>query len=78
MVVEHSVASGKQGIVAGSIGPTSELFEPLGQLTHANELAAFAEQAEALAKGNVDMLRIEKMSSAEEEVVKIEAAKMTK
>ena len=57
-------------VVAGSMGPTGELFEPLGALTPEAAIAAFAEQAAALAEGGVDLLWIETMSAKEE----IEAA----
>ena len=39
---------------------------PLGALTMDEATAAFAEQAQALAAGGVDVLWIETMSSAEE------------
>jgi 5-methyltetrahydrofolate--homocysteine methyltransferase len=45
--------------VAGSIGPTGQLLEPLGELSRAEAVAAFAEQARALVEGGVDMLVIE-------------------
>ena len=73
----HFSATGKQAIVAGSIGPTGELFEPLGQLTHVSALAGFTEQAEALAQGGADVLWIETMSSIEETAAAIQAAKTT-
>ena len=76
-VEAHSSVSGRQAIVAGSIGPTGELFTPLGQLTHATALAGFTEQAEALAEGGVDVLWIETMSSTEEVAAAIEAARKT-
>src|SRR5438309_9455511 len=37
--------AGRPIIVAGSIGPTGELFQPLGALTPEEATAAFAEQA---------------------------------
>ncbi len=73
----HFSATGKKAIVAGSIGPTGELFEPLGQLTHVSALADFTEQADALADGGVDVLWIETMSSNEEVTAAVEAAKTT-
>ncbi len=76
-VDRHFSATGKKAIVAGSIGPTGELFEPFGQLTHSSALAGFAEQAYALADGGVDVLWIETMSSKEEVGAAIEAAKTT-
>ncbi len=53
-------------LVAGSIGPTGELFSPLGMLTSEAAEAAFTEQAEALAQGGVDIIWIETMSALEE------------
>ena len=76
-VEAHYDATGKKAIVAGSIGPTGELFEPLGQLNHASALAGFSEQANALAEGGVDVLWIETMSSNEEVAAAIEGAKAT-
>ena len=49
-------------LVAGSMGPTGELLEPLGSLTFAACEEAFATQAEGLAQGGVDLLWIETMS----------------
>ena len=59
-------ASGRTVAVAGSMGPTGEILEPLGPLTIADATLAFAEQARALAEGGVDVLWIETMSSADE------------
>ncbi len=73
----HFSANGKKAIVAGSIGPTGELFEPLGHLTYSSAFAGFSEQADALAEGGVDVLWIETMSSNEEVAAAIEAAKAT-
>ena len=61
--------------MAGSIGPTGELFQPLGALTHSIATVAFCEQASALAKGGADVLWIETMSSNKEVSAAIEAAK---
>jgi methionine synthase I (cobalamin-dependent) len=59
-------AAGRPVVVAGSMGPTGELLLPLGALTMDAAIAAFAEQAHALAAGGADLLWIETMSSAEE------------
>jgi methionine synthase I (cobalamin-dependent) len=59
-------ASPRQVVVAGSMGPTGELFEPLGALSMEEGIAAFEEQARALASGGVDVLWVETMSSREE------------
>ncbi len=63
---EVADAAGRPVLVAGSMGPTGELFEPLGPLTVAEGTAAFAEQAEGLAAGGCDLLWIETMSSIDE------------
>ena len=46
-------------VVAGSMGPTGGLMEPHGTLTREAAEEAFAEQAEALVRGGVDVLWIE-------------------
>jgi 5-methyltetrahydrofolate--homocysteine methyltransferase len=58
--------AGRPVVVAGSIGPTGELFEPLGALTEAAAVAAFTEQAEGLKAGGADVCWIETMSAPEE------------
>ncbi len=58
--------SGRQVLVAGSIGPTGELPEPMGSLTQDTAVAAFYEQATALKQGGADLGWIETMSSIEE------------
>jgi 5-methyltetrahydrofolate--homocysteine methyltransferase len=63
---ETADAAGRQIVVAGSIGPTGELFEPLGSLTHRDAVASFTEQAEGLKAGGADVCWIETMSAAEE------------
>ena len=59
-------ASGRVIAVAGSMGPTGEIMEPIGSLGFVQARDAFAEQAQALAQGGVDVLWIETMSSVEE------------
>jgi len=59
-------ASGRTIAVAGSMGPTGEIMEPIGPLTFDEAKAAFAEQALALKAGGADVLWIETMSSREE------------
>lgn len=53
-------------LVAGSIGPTGELFEPIGPLSHDEGVLIFSEQADALVDAGVDVLWIETISSFEE------------
>jgi 5-methyltetrahydrofolate--homocysteine methyltransferase len=61
-------------VVAGSVGPTGELFEPLGALTHDVAVASFREQMEGLLAGGADVIWIETMSAAEEVRAAAEAA----
>ena len=58
--------AGRGVLVAGSIGPTGEILEPLGPLSLDAAREAFAEQAEALKRGGADLMWIETMSSVEE------------
>jgi 5-methyltetrahydrofolate--homocysteine methyltransferase len=53
-------------MVAGSMGPTGELFEPMGLLSFEQARDAYAEQAEALVVGGVDALWTETMSDLQE------------
>jgi len=53
-------------LVAGSIGPTGELIEPVGPLSMADATALFAEQVQGLVAGGVDLLVIETMSHLNE------------
>lgn len=58
--------SGRQVVVAGSIGPSGDLFAPLGELTYEEAVAVFAEQAAGLCDGGADILWVETMSAPEE------------
>ena len=62
-------------LVAGSMGPTGELMEPLGLLTPTDAIASFTEQAEALKAGGVDFALVETMSALEEAQQAIEGAR---
>jgi methionine synthase I (cobalamin-dependent) len=68
-------AAGRKILVAGSIGPTGELMEPLGKLTYESAREAFAEQAAALAEGGVDLFWIETMSDINEVRAAVEGAR---
>ena len=59
-------AAGRPVYVGGSVGPTGEIMEPVGAMSHEDAVKAFAEQAQALKEGGVDVLWIETMSSEEE------------
>lgn len=53
-------------VVAGSIGPSGQLLDPLGTLTKEEARISFAAQAGGLAAGGVDLFWIETMSDLEE------------
>ena len=59
-------AADRPVVVAGSVGPTGELFEPLGALTEQVAVDSFREQIEALVAGGADVVWIETMSAIEE------------
>lgn len=59
-------AAGGHALVAGDIGPSGEIFSPLGTLEFDDAVDGFAEQAGALIGGGVDIIWIETMSALEE------------
>jgi 5-methyltetrahydrofolate--homocysteine methyltransferase len=71
---EIADAAGRVVVVAGSVGPTGEIFEPMGTLTHALAVEMFHEQAEGLKEGGADVLWIETISAPEEYKAAAEAA----
>ena len=62
-------------VVAGSMGPTGGLLEPLGELTMGEMISTFSEQAAALIEGGVDVLWIETMSDLGEVRAAVEGAR---
>ncbi len=62
-------------LVAGSMGPTGELLEPMGSMTYDGCRDAFAEQARGLVAGGADILWIETMSDLNEVKAAIEGAR---
>ena len=71
---EVADASERPVAVAGSIGPTGELFEPLGAMTEAEAIDTFAEQIRGLFEGGADVAWIETMSAPEEMLAAAKAA----
>ena len=67
--------TGRPVLVAGSMGPTGELLEPMGNMSVAACQAAFAEQAEGLAAGGADVLWIETMSDLDEVTAAVRGAR---
>ncbi|MFC6487844.1 betaine--homocysteine S-methyltransferase [Nitratireductor sp. GCM10026969] len=66
--------AGRRVIVAGSVGPTGELLQPLGALTYEDAVEAFAEQIEGLKAGGAEVAWIETMSAPDEIRAAAEAA----
>jgi methionine synthase I (cobalamin-dependent) len=62
-------------VVAGSMGPTGQLFEPMGTLTFEEAKVSFAEQAKGLAEGGVDVFWVETMSDLNEVKAAVEGAR---
>lgn len=61
-------------LVAGSMGPTGDIMQPVGDLAHEDAVRVFREQALGLASGGADVIWIETMSSIEEAEAAIEGA----
>ncbi|SDW45198.1 5-methyltetrahydrofolate--homocysteine methyltransferase [Ruegeria halocynthiae] len=69
--------AGRPIVVAGSVGPTGEIMEPVGSLSHAAAVEMFHEQAEALKAGGADVLWLETISAPEEFRAAAEAFALT-
>ena len=67
-------AAGRPVVVAASVGPTGDLFEPLGLLGYAEGVEVFSEQMDALVEAGADVLWIETLSAWEEIAAATEAA----
>ena len=63
-------------IMAGSVGPTGELMDPLGPLTFEKAVLIFTQQITGLKEGGVDLVWIETMSAKDEFLAAAEAAKV--
>lgn len=62
-------------LVAGDLGPTGELLEPLGTMTVAEATEHFAREVAALVEGGVDLILVETMSDLAEATAAVEAVK---
>ncbi|MFK7744374.1 MAG: betaine--homocysteine S-methyltransferase [Roseobacter sp.] len=63
---EVADTSGRRVIVAGSVGPTGEIMEPVGTLSHAVAVEMFHETADGLKEGGADVGWLETISAPEE------------
>ena len=73
--IARSVASEHGILVAGDLGPTGELLEPLGTMTAADAQAIFEEQLRGLAEGGIDVVLVETMSDLGEVRAALAAAR---
>ena len=71
----HFAETGRRVLVAGSMGPTGELLEPMGSMTPETCADAFREQAIGLDEGGADVLWIETMSHLDEVAAAVEGAR---
>ena len=63
---EVADTAGRTVIVAGSVGPTGEIMEPVGALSHAIAVEMFHETADGLKAGGADIGWLETISAPEE------------
>lgn len=70
-------AAGGRCLVAGDVGPTGELFAPMGSATEEQLDEAFAEQVGLLAEAGVDLISIETMFDLREARSALRAARAT-
>jgi 5-methyltetrahydrofolate--homocysteine methyltransferase len=68
-------AAGGTALVAGDIGPSGEIVEPLGTLPYAEAVDVFREQAASLVAGGADLIWIETMSDLSEIKAAIEGVR---
>lgn len=62
-IAREAADRGRDVLVAGSMGPLGKPLEPIGQISLADAVAAYADQAAALKAGGVDFFLIETMPS---------------
>jgi len=72
----RQASGGRPVLVAGSMGPTGHLLEPLGPLTRGDAVKAYADQARWLAEGGADLLLIETQFDLAEAAAAVEGARL--
>ena len=76
LAAEHARSQAPTGsFVIGSVGPSGEFLQPLGEVSESEMLDAFTEQVVALEEGGADGVIIETMTALEESRLAIQAAK---
>ncbi len=67
LAAQHARSQAPNGhFVVGSVGPTGEFLEPLGQVSASEMYDAFVEQVTALEEGGADAVAVETMTAIEE------------
>ncbi len=74
---ETADAADRSLVVAGSMGPTGEIMEPMGTLSFSDAVEIFHEQAEGLKEGGADVLWVETISAPDEYRAAGEAARLS-
>jgi len=76
LAAQHARSQAPPGrYVIGSVGPTGEFLEPLGEVKRSEMLDSFVEQITALEEGGADGVVIETMTALEEASLAIKVAK---
>ena len=76
LAAQHARSQAPPGrYVIGSVGPTGEFLEPLGEVSESEMSDAFVEQIKALEEGGADGVVVETMTALEEASLAIRAAK---
>ena len=77
VALAREAAGNADVLVAGSMGPTGQLLEPLGELAPGAAVDSYAEQARALAEAGADLLVIETQFDLGEATSAIKGARAT-
>ncbi len=75
VALARRATDGARAWVAASMGPTGQLLEPLGALPQREAVAAYAEQARAVAEAGADLLVVETQFDLGEATAAIEGAR---
>jgi len=68
-------AAANRTLIGGSLGPLGSLLKPFGPIEYTDAVAAYAEQAQALSEGGVDVLVIETHFALDEAQAAVEGAR---
>jgi homocysteine S-methyltransferase len=72
--IAREAAQGR-GLVAGSMGPLGKPLEPFGNISTAQAIEVYREQAEGLLEGGVDLFQIETMPSLDQARAAVDAVR---